>query len=61
MILIIAAKHKFEEQILVNASVKFFLISMAKVFSLSKLLQQKSSKSLNIFAVFPLISAPRAY
>ena len=46
MILIIAAKHKFEEHLSVAASVKCFLLSMAKVFSFSKLLQQQSEKSL---------------
>ena len=40
MILITAAKHKFEEHISVAASVKCFLISMAKAFSFFKLLQQ---------------------
>ena len=35
MILVIAAKHKFEKQ-------KCFLISMAQVFSFSKLLQQST-------------------
>ena len=40
MILIIAAKQKFKEHISVAASVKFFLILMAKVFTFSKLLQQ---------------------
>ena len=39
MILIIAATRKFEELLLVAASVKDFLISMAKVFSFSELLQ----------------------
>ena len=46
MIFMIAAKHKFEEYLLVAASVKCFLLSMAKVFWFSKLLQQKSEKSL---------------
>ena len=35
-----AAKHKFEEHLLVAASVKYFLLLMANVFSFSKLLQQ---------------------
>ena len=39
MILIIAVKRKFED-LSVAPSVKCFLISMAKVFSFSKLLQQ---------------------
>ena len=40
MILIIATKHKFEKHLAVHASVKYFVISLAKVFSFSKLLQQ---------------------
>ena len=40
MILIIAVKRKFEEDLSVAASIKCFLISMAKVFSFSNLLQQ---------------------
>ena len=35
-----AGKHKFEERLSVAASVERFLISMAKVFSFSKVLQQ---------------------
>ena len=46
MTLIIAEKHKFEEHLSVAASVKCFFLSMAKVFSFSKLLQQQSEKSL---------------
>ena len=46
MILIIAAKQRFVEHFSMTASVKCFLLSMAKVFSFSKLLQQKSEKSL---------------
>ena len=46
MILIIAAKHKFEENISVAASEMCFLLLMTRVFSLSKLLQQQSEKSL---------------
>ena len=40
MILVIAAKSKLEERFSVTASVKYFLLSMPKVFSFSKLLQQ---------------------
>ena len=39
---LIAAKHKFEEHLSVTASVKGFLISMAKVFSFSQLIQKQS-------------------
>ena len=46
MILIIAAKHKFEENISVAASVMCSLLLKTKVFSFSKLLQQLSEKSL---------------
>ena len=46
MILIIAAKRKFEEHLSVAASVKNFLLSMGKVFSFSKLMLQWSEKSL---------------
>ena len=42
MILVIAAKHKFVEHLSMAASVNCFLISMAKVFSLSKLPQQST-------------------
>ena len=35
----IVAKHKFEEYVLVAASVKHFLVSLAKVFSFSEFLQ----------------------
>ena len=38
--MILAAKYKFEEHLSVAASVKCFLISVAKVFSFSKLPQQ---------------------
>ena len=48
--LIIAAKHRFGEHLSLAASIKCFLISMAKVFLLSKLLQQ--STQLQVF--FPL-------
>ena len=41
-----ATKYKFEETLPVAASVTCFLISMAKVFSFSELLQQQSWKSL---------------
>ena len=48
MILIIAGKLKFEEHLSVAASVKYFLISLTKVFfSFSKLLQQ--SNHLQVF------------
>ena len=40
MSLIIFAKHKFEEYLSVAGCVKCFLISMAKVFSFSKLMQK---------------------
>ena len=42
MILIIAAKHNFQTQTQLSVAVseKYFLTSMAKVFSFSKLLQQ---------------------
>ena len=40
MILIVDAKRKFEEQLSVAASVKWFFISTAKVFSFSELLLQ---------------------
>ena len=46
MILIIAAKHKFEENISAAASVMCSLLLMTKVFSFSKLLQQQYEKSL---------------
>ena len=47
MVLIIAGNYKFEEHLSVAASLKCFLISLVKVFSFSKLLQQQSQKSLN--------------
>ena len=50
MMLIIVAKHKFDEHFSLAASVKCFLLSMVKVLSFSKLLQQESEKSLTILS-----------
>ena len=69
MILIIAAKHKFEEHLLVAAFAKRFLISMAKAFSFFWVVFTKVStiiscapehvvlqKGLNIYQIFNLLN-----
>ena len=69
MILIIAAKHKFEEHLLVATFAKRFLISMAKAFSFFCVVFTKVStiiscapehvvlqKGLNIYQIFNLLN-----
>ena len=52
MILVIAAKRKFEERLSVAASVKCFLISTAKVFSFS----MQQSTHLQVFFSWDMMS-----
>ena len=54
MILMMAVKHKFEGHFSLAASVKYFLISLAKVFLFSKLLQQPTH--LQVFFSWDVVS-----
>ena len=49
-----AVKHRFEGHFSLAASVKYFLISMAKVFLFSKLLQQPTH--LQVFFSWDVVS-----